>query len=399
MTPKKRIKILIVASDYPSVHDSASGVFFREQARAIAMYNDVTVLCFYSRPVKASNLWKAYRVNKNTENGIPTIRFEYPKIWEKMDGLNYLLIIIYSIFLVRKEGPFDIIHAQKFFPSGLVGYALKKKYKSRLVVTEHAGDFKHSMRSLLRRISIKNVMKNSNRVIAVSSFLANSIKEYATNLKIEVVPNPVNTKKFCVNFRQNAARKNKKILHISDLKTIKGIHIIIEAADKLRKKRSDFVIIIIGGKRKPIKKWRDSLKFRTDFIKFLGEMNHEEIASYMRACDFFILPSLRESFGAVLIEAMACGKPVLTTRCGGPEEIVSSDVGIIIPPNDVDSLTNALDYMLDNYHEFDSEIIAKFAADNFSYDVVGRRLDFIYREILASPLSSWPDMMNPQSKK
>ncbi|MGQ9722579.1 MAG: glycosyltransferase [Candidatus Jordarchaeum sp.] len=372
----------MIAPDYPSEQRPASGVFFREQAQAISVYDDITVFCFYSGSKKVFDVLKLYKVKKNIENTIPTVRFEYPKIWNKIDGINYLIAAIYSIILAEQRGPFELIHAQKFFPSAVIGSIIKKRFGGRLVITEHAGDFRNSMRSVLRRICIKRAIKSSDQVIAVSKFLANSIKEYWPNIRLKIVPNPVNIEKFCIDGPQNKYKEKKKILHISDMSINKGIRNIIEAGKRLREKRSDFIIIMIGGKSKDIERWHNYINIGLDFIEFAGEMRHEQVASHLKLCDFFVLPSLRESFGSVLIEAMACGKPVVATKCGGPEEIVTSDTGILIPPNDVDSLTGSLDYMLDNYWQFDPEKIAKFAEENFSYENVGQKLHNIYKESL-----------------
>jgi glycosyltransferase involved in cell wall biosynthesis len=100
----------------------------------------------------------------------------------------------------------------------------------------------------------------------------------------------------------------------------------------------------------------------------------------MRACDFLVHPSLNESFGCVIVEAMACGKPVLATRCGGPEEIIVSRTGILVNPANVDQLTSGLEYMLDHLHQYDPETIAGYTRRRFSCKTVGQALDKIFYE-------------------
>jgi len=101
----------------------------------------------------------------------------------------------------------------------------------------------------------------------------------------------------------------------------------------------------------------------------------------MRECDFFVLPSFYENFGVVYIEAMACGKPVIATNAGGPKEIVNEDIGVLVPPKDVEALIKAIEYMLDNYQNYSTEKIAQYAKKRFSYEAIGKILDEVYKSI------------------
>lgn len=79
---------------------------------------------------------------------------------------------------------------------------------------------------------------------------------------------------------------------------------------------------------------------------------------------------------------MACGKLVIGTSDGGPREIINKDIGILVPPKDIEALVDAIGYMLDNYQNYSSAKISRYAKDNFSYEVVGKKLDEIYRRIM-----------------
>ena len=86
----------------------------------------------------------------------------------------------------------------------------------------------------------------------------------------------------------------------------------------------------------------------------------------------------------VYIEAIACGKPVIDTTAGGPKEFITKETGILAPPKDVDALIEAIDYMLDHYQDYSPEKISQYANDNFSFEVVGKKLDDIYRDVVVS---------------
>lgn len=120
----------------------------------------------------------------------------------------------------------------------------------------------------------------------------------------------------------------------------------------------------------------------TDKVIFHGLKPREEIAKYMKECDFLVLPSLWESFGIVLAEAMACGKPVVTTLSGGQREFISKNWGILIPSGDSAALAKAIEYMLDHCDKFPSRKISRYVELKFSYEVVSSILNNIYLKML-----------------
>jgi glycosyltransferase involved in cell wall biosynthesis len=114
----------------------------------------------------------------------------------------------------------------------------------------------------------------------------------------------------------------------------------------------------------------------------VGKRPNTEIPLWMNACDLVVLPSLSEGFGVVLIEAMACGKPVVATRCGGPEEIVTPETGILVPPGDEIALAKALHDVLSDQQRFDPQEIRRRAVDNYAYGNIASRITAVYREVL-----------------
>jgi glycosyltransferase involved in cell wall biosynthesis len=193
-----------------------------------------------------------------------------------------------------------------------------------------------------------------------------------------VIPNPVDVNKFkLVDKKTNGIRR---ILHVSSLLPVKGITDLINAVSILCKKRKDFIVDIVGGTKDRVNDYKKMVKDKglEDIVNYSGIKTNTEIIHYMQFCDFFVFPSLKESFGVVLIEAMACGKPVIATCSGGPEEIVNKDNGILIPTQDIKALVETFDYMLDNYQEFNSEKIREYIINNYSYKAVSKTLNRTY---------------------
>ncbi len=119
-----------------------------------------------------------------------------------------------------------------------------------------------------------------------------------------------------------------------------------------------------------------------NICKFIGEVPKKEIPEYIMNHDFLVLPSVKETFGSVLIEAMAAGKPVLATKCGGPDEFVIKDVGILVEKKSEEALEKGLIYIIENYEKFNSYNIRKYAVENYSYEAIGNQLIDLYNSIL-----------------
>jgi glycosyltransferase involved in cell wall biosynthesis len=103
----------------------------------------------------------------------------------------------------------------------------------------------------------------------------------------------------------------------------------------------------------------------------------------MRRADLFVLPSLAETFSVPAAEALACGIPVLSTRCGGPEEFIVESVGSLVRSGDADALFRGLDEMLNNVHLYSRQWISQYARERFSPEVVGAKMHAIYKSLIA----------------
>ena len=108
------------------------------------------------------------------------------------------------------------------------------------------------------------------------------------------------------------------------------------------------------------------------------------MAEFLRRADLFVLPSLIETFSVPAAEALACGTPVLSTRCGGPEEFIVEDVGFLVPSGDADALFQGLDQMFNNLHLYSRQRISQFAKTRFSPEVVGAQLHAVYQSLIGS---------------
>ena len=120
----------------------------------------------------------------------------------------------------------------------------------------------------------------------------------------------------------------------------------------------------------------------TDKVRLLGQKTRPELFELMRKSDAFVLASKSETFGVVYIEAMACGLPVIATRCGGPEDFVNDTNGFLIPTDDIETLSKALIKMRLDIDNFDNERISEECYNKFSSENIAKQIVEQYYKVL-----------------
>ncbi|MGB9619399.1 MAG: glycosyltransferase [Armatimonadota bacterium] len=377
-----RLKVLFVTSSYPSRKNPALGVFVQEHAKAVSLYNDVTVLC---REVTDGSVGRIYEIADNVEYGLRTLRVRYRKF--PIPKISYLIYLwgMLSAFrkLVREEWRPDVIHAH-FYVSGIPAVLIGKLYRIPVIITEHSTAFPRGLVRGLKRIAAKFAFEHAAVVCPVSEDLRKHIERLGVRARFHVVPNVVDTSLFSPPTARGAKEDGRKhLLVVALLDPKKGIPYLLEALAQLRKKRDDFVLDIVGDgpNRAEYEELTRKLGLH-DVVRFHGLKTKQEVAEFMKRCDIFVLPSLFETFGVVLIEALSCGKPVIATDVGGPTEILTKEeVGKLVPPGNSQALAMAIDYMLDNYERYDPEVIASYVRSSYTYEAVGQKLAAIYSVI------------------
>ena len=381
MPEKKRLKVLFLPAWYPSKKNPVAGIFIKEHAKAVSLYNDVVVLYSEGYDEKFKKIWEI--VSDKKEDGIRTIRIKHRK--SPIPKTTYFIYLwsIKQAFkkLLKEDWKPDIIHAH-IYSAGVVAVILGKRYKIPIVITEHWSGFPLHKLSLIERIRARFAINRANIILPVSKNLEESIKSYEIKNQFEVLPNVVDTKLFHQSLNRKSNNK-KKILFVGLITPIKGLFYLIKALSQVRQKRQDFVLDIVGDgpNRQEYEELTKKLEIQ-NLVKFHGLKSKKEVAEFMRNCDFFIQPSLYGTFGVVYIEAIACGKPVVATNLPVLQELIDKERGILVPTRNVDVLARAIDYMLDHYKDYSPDRISKYVRDNFSYKKVGEKLDKIYRRLI-----------------
>lgn len=253
--------------------------------------------------------------------------------------------------LLEKED-IDIIHGHYLFPAGAAAVEVGNEHGIKTYVTAHGSDmFEVYKKQPIMRSTLKNVLKRADVVLAVSNALRHEI--IATGVsgisnKTRICWNSVDIEKFSQNednsFRNELGLTDKPIvLFVGNLIKRKNVDSLLEAK-KIANSNYYLVIVGDGPLFKKLKKKVEDENIRD--VIFTGSRN--DVENIIPSCDVLVLPSLSESFGLVLIEALACGKPVIGSNVGGITEIITDDVGLLVNPNKVSSIASAIDRIIND---------------------------------------------------
>ncbi len=371
------IKVLNLVSWFPNEKNPVEGIFIKEHIKAIGKFADVRI----GYGVEGGQSGRI-RYRKELVDGLELLSFEFGKV--PLPGGSFFPYLkgFYEVFRkLRKEGFYPhIIHAH-VYRAGVPAVILGSLTGIPVIVTEHYSIFTGEELWGRERVKAEFVFRNAKLITSVSEFLGRHIKRYAGNTPVRVIPNVVDHTLFYPP-PSHASGEPLRFVTVAHLESHKGIDYLIDAAGILKKEGYDFRVTIVGdGSRREEYEKRIRRLGLERFLMLVGEKSHSEVARLMRESDVFVLPSLGETFGVVLIEAMATGLPLIATDCGGPSEIVDRDSGLIVPPADEYALAQAMKKFLRREVSFDREKIYRKSL-RFSYERVGREFFDLYKELL-----------------
>lgn len=286
---------------------------------------------------------------------------------------------------VRK---WDVVHAHAAFPDGVA--AVKAVNGRRpVVLTVHGSGINVFAHKPALRGGICDALRRTDAIVCVSADLQQSIRDLGVDTYTKVIPNGVNTDIFRPIPHAEACEytglstDRPRIIFIGNMLPIKGIPNLIDAMKYVVRVTPDCELVIIGGV--PGRKTFD------DYTRMIADaglersvtiktrLPHSELPWWICASDVLTLPSIREGFGLVAAEALACGRPVVATRCGGPESIVGDGEGFLVPVGDSQALAEALLIVLRGGQLHTPEDLSHSVSERFSFDSVIRQLVDLYR--------------------
>lgn len=377
--------ILVISSGYPNDYEPLDGIFYRDQAEALKVAgHHVGVIS--SIPVSVfsfvkSRKWR-FGKRKIVRNGVPTFTWTY---LNRPKSPNYLVKKArkYGMILledyIQKFGKPDIVHLH-CYEGGEFAKAIKGKYGIPYIVTEHSSRFLLGTIPASLEAVAKSVFAHATIRIAVSRFLKETLeKKY--QLDFQYVPNIVDVSAFQID---SSVQKKEffTFVHVAGLNPNKNQAMLIQAFQLFAKKFPETHLTIVGDGplREELKKLVDQLSLIQQ-VQFTGHQSREQLLRIYNESHAFVLTSFKETFGVVLIEAMSCGLPVIATKCGGPESIISEPSLGELSEIDVESISLAMENVYRNRTLYDANSIRSFVVNHFSGEFVAKQLIDIYQQV------------------
>lgn len=366
------MRILVAASGYDSREKHEVNIFALDQAKALrGAGHDVRFAAVDTRSIRHSRPWGYYRY---TLDGIPVYYASVPCGALPL-GLLELAGRLAASGICRAVGKDgwtpDIIH-QHF---GFELAAMAEREGVPFVFTEHSSHHNRAL-SPEQAERLKKEYGRCSAVLAVSRALAKNMRAN-TGVEAAIVPNIVDTARFAP---MKIVHERFTFVSAGNLIPEKNMAGLLRAFAALHGEPR-LIIFGDGPESGALRTLCVELGLESR-VSFRGHCPREKLAKAYSEADCFVLASRSETFGVAYIEAMAAGLPVIATRCGGPEDFVAEENGILVPTDDVDALAGAMEYMMLHRSEYDSAAIAASARERFAPEKIAAQLTEIYKEIL-----------------
>lgn len=387
------MNILLIPSFFKDYRNPMSGSFFLEQAVALCEHGH-RVYMLYPDTYSIKYLKDFINYIEPQREEIHGVTIYRKRVFCPFKhGINGF----HTLFAKTCEELFDayikdrvsigIIHAHNCVWAGYAAKHLSEKYNIPYVITEHSSLYGYGGQRITEVLddAISKSFACASKVICVSGYLRSSIKKYRNDA--EVIGNLVDTNLFCT---QNADYGNGNFVFLCvgflpnlERMKIKGVDLLLEAFANVLKIHPQVSLKIIGidETASDIKKYTVRLNIQ-EKVTLLTKMSREQIALEMRKCSCYVMPSRYETFGLVYAEAMASGLPVIATKVGAFIDIVTSASGYACNIGDVNALTANMVAMIEQYDQYNHELIRQQIVDNYSKTAIVKKLEEAYSSLV-----------------
>ncbi len=325
--------------------------------------------------------------------GIPVKYLPYPLLYAStfMNGWGYHRAFAWHAKKLRRAFKFDFIHAHTGHLDGGAARLLASRSGCPYVITEHTGPFATLMQQRIVRRSTLKALRSAEYVTAVSKAQKEDILTHLGmkhQNKLYVVHNSVDLDSFCLSKGWSPDPMAPKILFVGYFVPVKNISLLLEAFQLVHAERPRATLMLVGGGENREQEEAIDLQLKQleieEAVEMRGYTARKDVASLMsNACDMLVLSSKSESFGCVVAEALAAGKPAVVTRCGGPEDIVTADwMGRICENNNPKALADAILSVANQLPLMDAQKIRASVASRFSSDVITKEHVRLYKALL-----------------
>jgi glycosyltransferase involved in cell wall biosynthesis len=316
------------------------------------------------------------------EDGVKTYRlFRWYMVWFQRQYVSRAYVTGVKRYIERMGKP-DIIHVQIADFAGLAAVQLWQHNSLPYVITDQSSAYAEGLYTPQDLALLRPIYQNAQQVISVSNAAAQSLVDtgMCSRDQIVIVPNVVDPNFFTVRPQITEVPSPFRFLIVALMSPVKRLDWLLRAFAQAFPDQPD-VVLDIGGDgilRPQLEQLARDLGI-ADKVNFLGLLSPSEVRNAMQRSHAFLLSSLFECTGIVTTEALMCGLPVVSTACGGPEDHITPEVGLLAPVEDMDAYVAALRQMRANAHTYDPIALHEYAARQYHPAAVSAKLIDIYK--------------------
>ena len=378
---RPRLRIAVVPEQFPRTADDIAGIFTRDYVEAIRRHCDVVVV------LSGSEGRRGLKRRASQDEGV-----EYVTCTPALrDGSarRQRLARLEGLYRIGRAAPLlrdvDLIHAHGAIFHGVAAARLGKHLRIPVALTIHTGPFEKLLRRRTSGFLTRRTLERVDCVCPVSDDVRRRIEHAGIKpRRVEVTYNPVDTDLF----RPSPTPRptDRRITFAGRLEEYKGGLRVAQAFASIVARFPDWTLTIAGEgpERHAIEVFIDSTPSLHGRVELIGAYTRVQFAELLATSDFFVYPSRHESFGLVVAEAMSVGLPVVAPDRTAPVEFVDRRSGLLVPPDDVAAIANAMEHIALHASSFDGEAIRRTVVDRFGFDAFGQRLLALYRSLIAS---------------
>ncbi len=379
------MNITIISHGYPSKNDPQWGCFERDQALALQQLGHHVTLIYvdgrfrkiWKKPGVESlsdgeiSIYGIYLFPLNLLKGFP-VKFRFWVSEKLMERVFH--------YMLSKHGMPDILYAHYLFNIARI-VSVKRKYNIPLVGIEHWSILTQDTIPPYYDYMGKIAYENLDCSLAVSKFLAFHVNRHY-NICPKVIYNMLGPE-FLAPQIKKANNKKYFFIGIGSLINAKRFDVAIKAFaySGLKEKNCSMVIVGDGPEKENLQQLIKKMKL-DNHVNLVGRKNKSEVVGCLSDSKVLILSSKSETFSVVCIEALSQGLPVISTKCGGPEELINEDNGILVAPDNIEAMSLAMRTMFDTYSNYNLELISKVCLQKFSPHVIAKQLTQIFEDVV-----------------
>ncbi|HTB53351.1 MAG TPA: glycosyltransferase [Ferruginibacter sp.] len=339
----------------------------------------------YKKMVRQRSFLKVEEVGNIPVYRIDGFYFLSPSDTNNKYGWIKAGVIAFQAYIDQHGIP-DVIHAHNAVYAGMLAKRIKELYNVPYIITEHSTAFSRNL-IISKKVDswITDSYKSSKGAFAVSRPFCELLEQRYKGISFSYLPNVLDPYLETRPFKKNEERKKEFVfLNLAQLHSKKNHKLLIEAFAMVKQVNANVKLWIAGGGElyDELKKSITEKGLDKDVL-LLGPLDREKVMDIIQQTDCMVLSSNYETFGVVLIEAMLFGKPVVATKCGGPESFVTDTVGLTVDKENKTQLVDAMNIMIEQYTQYDAGLIRQYAINEFGKGAFLSRIGAVYNQSIS----------------